>query len=280
MNNLLTRTLTGVILVLVMMGCIFLHPLAFGLLGLLILSGTYLELKNIILAKSSPLIVYGGLAFSVLFYIISFLVAAGIIEASYLLIALLIIPLLAVAEIYNKKSPCLASMAKVVFSFLFATVPYILMLFASFGFEGIGPILSHAFEPYNPAVVAGFFILLWINDSAAYLVGVTLGKNRLFERISPKKTWEGFFGGLVFTVLAAWLISGYFTFFKPTDWIIIGVIITIGATYGDLFESLLKREAGIKDSGTILPGHGGFLDRFDGVTLAFPLMFLYITFFG
>ncbi|MEE4115274.1 MAG: phosphatidate cytidylyltransferase [Marinilabiliaceae bacterium] len=280
MNNLLIRTITGIALVVVMMGCVFIHPLTFGLLGLVIVSGSYLELKNITLEKTPRVLVFAGLAFSGLAYIISFLVASGTISEVYLVLLLLIIPMLAVAGIYNTGSESFVTIAKLIFSILFVTTPYILMLFASFSFAGSRALLGHSFEIYNPAIVAGFFILLWINDSAAYLVGASIGKHRLFERISPKKSWEGFFGGLVFTLGAAWLISGFFTFLSRPDWIIIGGIITVGATYGDLFESLLKRNAGIKDSGNILPGHGGFLDRFDGLSFAFPLVFLYITFFG
>jgi phosphatidate cytidylyltransferase len=114
----------------------------------------------------------------------------------------------------------------------------------------------------------------------AYLIGVTLGKNRLFERISPKKSWEGFIGGVILAAAVSWLLSGWLGVVSPVKWIIISLIVSITGTLGDLVESMLKRSAGIKDSGNIMPGHGGFLDRFDSAVMSFPLVFLFISFFG
>jgi len=100
------------------------------------------------------------------------------------------------------------------------------------------------------------------------------------KRISPKKSWEGFFGGLILAAVVAWLLSGWLGVVDRMTWIIISIIISIAGTYGDLVESMLKRSIGVKDSGTIMPGHGGFLDRFDSAVLSFPLVFLFITLFG
>jgi phosphatidate cytidylyltransferase len=107
-----------------------------------------------------------------------------------------------------------------------------------------------------------------------------MGKHKLFKRVSPKKSWEGFFGGVVATLAVAWAISGWIDITGITGWMIIAVLISVGGTFGDLVESMLKRSAGAKDSGSIFPGHGGFLDRFDSVLFAWPLMYLFITFFG
>ena len=100
------------------------------------------------------------------------------------------------------------------------------------------------------------------------------------ERISPKKSWEGFFGGMITSVLAGWLLSGWLGVVDTRGWIIISLIISVAGTYGDLVESMLKRSMGVKDSGTIMPGHGGFLDRFDSALLSFPLVYLFLTLFG
>jgi phosphatidate cytidylyltransferase len=107
-----------------------------------------------------------------------------------------------------------------------------------------------------------------------------MGKHRLLERISPKKSWEGFAGGIIFSVLTAWLLSGWFGALDAGRWISVAMIVAVSGTFGDLIESMLKRSTGIKDSGTIMPGHGGFMDRFDSTLLSFPLVFLFITFFG
>ena len=119
------------------------------------------------------------------------------------------------------------------------------------------------------------FILIWTNDTFAYIVGKSIGKNKLFERISPKKTIEGFLGGLLFTIIAGYIISRYFTFSSPTSWIITAIILVIFGSLGDLVESKFKRNAGVKDSGTIMPGHGGILDRLDSIIFAIPFLFLY-----
>lgn len=126
------------------------------------------------------------------------------------------------------------------------------------------------------------FIFLWINDTGAFLVGCTFGRHRLFERISPKKTWEGFFGGLIFTLIAATLFWKYcpqsFAFdLDLPQWLLLGAIVTIFGTWGDLVESLIKRSLNIKDSGHLIPGHGGILDRIDSLLLAAPAVLIYLV---
>jgi phosphatidate cytidylyltransferase len=128
---------------------------------------------------------------------------------------------------------------------------------------------------YNPLPVLMIFVFIWLNDTSAFLIGSYFGKHRLFLRISPKKSWEGFFGGL-FIVVAVSLSFAYF--FKELTWIqwlFFALITIVSATWGDLTESLLKRACGVKDSGKILPGHGGILDRFDSAILASPSVYLY-----
>ena len=116
---------------------------------------------------------------------------------------------------------------------------------------------------YHPHRVMGILWLIWTNDTMAYLIGSQIGRRKLFERISPNKTWEGTIGGAICTVLMAWLISLYFNDFSTTQWLAVGAVIGIFGTLGDLVESMLKRSIGVKDSGNLLPGHGGLLDRFD-----------------
>ena len=122
----------------------------------------------------------------------------------------------------------------------------------------------------------GFFILLWANDTFAYLTGIIFGKHRLFERISPKKSWEGFFGGLVGTVVLSFLVAKLFPVLPFYHWMAVAALIVVFGVYGDLIESLLKRNLKIKDSGHFLPGHGGILDRFDSVLLAAPMVYFYL----
>jgi len=142
--------------------------------------------------------------------------------------------------------------------------------------------ISFGIIDYNPKIIIGLFILIWTNDTFAYIVGKSIGRTKLFERISPKKTVEGFFGGIIFAIIAGYLISKYyikasaqFSDKSILIWTIIAVIVGIIGTIGDLIESKFKRIAGVKDSGKIMPGHGGILDRLDSVIFVAPFVFLF-----
>ena len=147
-------------------------------------------------------------------------------------------------------------------------------------------LLNIIYTYFNPHMLLAVFIFIWLNDTGAFCVGSLIGKNRLFERISPKKSWEGFWGGLILCIISS--IGFYFwgnTFFKGPElpvWIGLSIIVSIFSTWGDLCESLIKRSLGVKDSGNILPGHGGILDRIDSLVLVSPSVLLYfciISFF-
>lgn len=145
----------------------------------------------------------------------------------------------------------------------------------------LGPLLSMvALGAYNPWVLAGIFILIWCFDSFAYLVGKYLGSHKMMPRISPKKTWEGFIGGTIFAGGAAALIWNYTSggdVLTLEQWLLLAVLVVASATLGDLFESALKRKHGIKDSGNMMPGHGGILDRIDSLLFAMPVSFLFLN---
>jgi phosphatidate cytidylyltransferase len=129
---------------------------------------------------------------------------------------------------------------------------------------------------YFPWIVFGYFILMWANDVFAYLSGTTFGKHKLMPRVSPKKTWEGLIGGALASIGAAYLVSLFAVEINYFHWIIVSIIIVTFGSLGDLTESLLKRQVGVKDSGSLLPGHGGILDRFDGVLLSAPFVLFYL----
>ena len=131
---------------------------------------------------------------------------------------------------------------------------------------------------YNPYLMICILVLIWVNDSFAFLVGKNIGSIKLFVSVSPKKTVEGFIGGIVFALLTAMLISKYNTDFTIINWVFIALIVSVIGTLGDLVESKFKRQANIKDSGTIMPGHGGILDRLDSLLFAAPFVYLYINF--
>jgi phosphatidate cytidylyltransferase len=165
----------------------------------------------------------------------------------------------------------ISRVSKYIYLLGYITLPFIFITKISFGVKD-----------YNPKIIIGLFILIWTNDTFAYLVGKSMGKHKLFERISPKKTIEGFLGGVVFACFAGYLISKLYI--KPNPnfsemsiliWTIIALIVGVFGTIGDLIESKFKRIAGVKDSGTIMPGHGGVLDRLDSVIFVAPIVFLF-----
>ena len=169
--------------------------------------------------------------------------------------------------LFNENQTTLNSYSKYVYLIGYIILPFLLITKIPFGKVG-----------YNPKIIISIFILIWTNDTFAYIVGKSIGKRKLFEKVSPKKTIEGFVGGVVFAVLASYIISKYYIEIVESNtfiWIITALIVSIFGTIGDLIESKFKRIAGVKDSGRIMPGHGGILDRLDSVIFATPIIFLF-----
>ncbi len=137
-------------------------------------------------------------------------------------------------------------------------------------------LIADYYETFNPNILLGTFILVWVNDTFAYLIGKTVGKQKLFPRISPKKTVEGFLGGLFFSCVSSYFIAKFTGTLDFTTWLIMSIIISVFGTLGDLIESKYKRQANVKDSGVIMPGHGGLLDRLDSIIFAAPFIYLFL----
>lgn len=199
------------------------------------------------------------------------LVSLQWIEPRMMLVNLLLLPLLLISELYYKSPTPFRNVALNVFGIFYIVIPFALL---SFFFN---PTLAPTGD--QPSVLLGFFILLWVYDSFAYLFGVWLGKHRLFERHSPKKSWEGLIGGFAAGFAAAFIIAGFWEEVSLLHWLVIAALVMIFGTFGDLAESMLKRSIKVKDSGSVLPGHGGLLDRFDAALLAAPAVFVYLMLF-
>lgn len=188
-------------------------------------------------------------------------------ELKYLLLIVPLIFSVFILELYKKNKIPFANISYTFVGFIFVTIPF--CFFFSLGFLA-------DFKVYNFHLPLAFLLLLWASDTGAYLFGVKFGKTRLFERHSPKKSWEGFLGGMFTSVLVSYFISTQFTEMSPLIWGGMAILIVSFGTLGDLVESMLKRSLDVKDSGTLLPGHGGFLDRFDGLLMAAPVVYVYL----
>jgi phosphatidate cytidylyltransferase len=280
LGNFYRRTLTAVWIVIFILGGFWLHPVSFFLTGLLLLAGAQYEYYLMIRSAGVRAQMVNGIVMGTAIYIISTFVAAGIIVKEYYLALFPIVVIIMITELYRKQDKPFDSLAHTFFAVIYVAIPFSLFPFSAFSRTGLDSLMAHGNLVFSPGIVVGFLLLLWAYDTGAYLTGISIGRHRLMERISPKKSWEGFFGGLVITILVAWLLSGWLGVVDTAGWIIISVIISIAGTYGDLIESMLKRSMGVKDSGTIMPGHGGFLDRFDSAIISFPLVYLFISLFG
>ena len=218
-----------------------------------------------------------GIITGTITYTISTLIASGLIPNKAFLVLIPMISIIMVVELYRRQDKPFDSLAHTFFSALYTVVPFSMFPFAAFSRTGLNSILPHANIIFSPGIIIGFFILIWANDTGAYLTGMSFGRHKLMERISPKKTWEGLIGGIIIASLVAWFLSDWLGVVDKIHWVIISLIISVAGTYGDLVESMLKRSIGVKDSGTIMPGHGGFLDRFDSAIISFPLVYLFIS---
>jgi phosphatidate cytidylyltransferase len=171
-----------------------------------------------------------------------------------------------IAEIFRAKSKPLQNVASSIFSVFYLALPLGLLMDASIDQQGA----------YSWLQVLFFFLFMWASDTGAYFTGMAFGKHKLLERLSPKKTIEGFFGGLILSMLTGWAAYSFLGGQSLSGWILGGALLSCTGTLGDLFESMLKRQANIKDSGNILPGHGGVLDRFDSTFFSAPVYFFMI----
>ncbi len=269
MKKLFTRTITGIVLVMIMLTAVFAGQYSYVALFLTIL---VIGLKEFLkFYQQSEIKPNRWLSYliSVLMFGISFCVAKGVIGGKYFLMLFPFFILIMASELFRNKQKPIENITVTIFSVVYLALPLSFINFIVFSEIIPG-------DSYSPKLLIALFILIWVYDSGAYLFGVSLGKHRLFERISPKKSWEGAIGGTFTALAAALIISGYVPEIKVIHWIAIGILTVVSSTFGDLTESMFKRYFEVKDSGQILPGHGGILDRFDSLMFAGPVIFVYL----
>ncbi|MGO1243113.1 MAG: phosphatidate cytidylyltransferase [Sphingobacterium sp.] len=260
-----TRAITGFFFIVILIGVVLWSPYSFVAFFVIMAGMCAFEFYRMIASESvRPLQVFGPLC-SVLAVGVTGLVLLELFPPSTLLLAVLLVLFTYILALFRKQGHPIADVSYTLFGLLYTAVPF--SFFIALGFIG---------GAYNAFIPLGFLIMLWTNDTGAYLAGRSFGRNKLFERISPKKTWEGFFGGVILAVFVGLNLARYFSELTSAQWVTMALIIGIFGTLGDLVESMLKRNLGVKDSGNILPGHGGLLDRFDGLLMAAPLVFIFL----
>ena len=276
-KNLIIRAITGIFYVAIMV-CGFLDPQAMILLFALITGMTIWEFTGLINAKDG---VTTNQFISTIAGVYFFLAVAGwriglvnnfIVFVPYLLTIIYLF----ISELYFKNQDAINDWAYTMLSQMYIALPFAMINIVAFETNEDGSVHFDTLLPLS------IFVFLWINDTGAYCSGSLFGKHKLFPRISPAKSWEGSIGGGIFVLIAAGIL-GYYTNFGELqhslnilEWMGLGLIVVFFGTWGDLVESLFKRTLGIKDSGNILPGHGGMLDRFDSSLMAIPAAVVYL----
>lgn len=272
-NNFIQRAVTGVLFVIVLVGCILYSPLSFGILFTIISALSVHEFAQLV-SKSSEVSInktITALGGAYLFLALMSFCTQQSVGARVFLPYLGLLLYMMITELYLKKKNPTGNWAYSMLSQLYVALPFALLNVLAFqNSPETGSVT------YNPILPLSIFVFIWLSDTGAYCVGSLIGKNRLFERISPKKSWEGSIGGGIFSIASSLGFAHFFPFMPGWQWVGLAIVVVIFGTWGDLTESLMKRQLGIKDSGNILPGHGGMLDRFDSALMAIPAAVVYL----
>lgn len=267
MNNFVKRTLSGFLFITLIISSILLSRFTFASVFAIISGWIVYEFHKISNVQPTvninPLV---GLFGAVLLFCCSFLYASGIKLCPVYTIYGLYVVVILISELYRQKANPINNWAYFILGQVLIALPFALLNFILF------------IDKWQPLLLLAVFVTIWVNDTGAYVIGVTFGKHRLFERISPKKSWEGFIGGALAALLSGYVFSLLIPQISLINWFIFSEIVVVFGTFGDLIESLIKRTIGVKDSGNVLPGHGGLLDRFDSMLLAAPVVYLYLSF--
>ncbi len=260
LKTLLTRTLSGLVYAIVVIGAILYGQITGGLLFLLFMLGGIYEFQKMLKIKSILPYISGILLFLSVYFKQQQLI---FITGSFLVLFLAFLPLLRKNRTHSPTS----FLGKLSLTFIYICVPFSLLARLPYVLDT---------NKYESSLLIGIIFLTWVSDSFAYLVGSFFGKHKLIEHISAKKTIEGFLGGFVFTIIFGYVLSLLFPVLQWNEWIVVSFIVAVFGVLGDLVESMFKRECNIKDSGAIMPGHGGILDRLDSIIFSTPFIFAYL----
>lgn len=272
-NNFIQRAVTGVLFVIVLVGCILYSPLSFGILFTIISALSVHEFAQLVnrsgeVSINKTITALGG---AYLFLALMSFCTQQSVGARIFLPYLGLLLYMMITELYLKKKNPTGNWAYSMLSQLYVALPFALLNVLAFQYS-----TETSSVTYNPILPLSIFVFIWLSDTGAYCTGSLIGRHRLFERISPKKSWEGSIGGGIFSIASSFVFAYFFSFMLWWQWVGLAIVVVIFGTWGDLTESLMKRQLGIKDSGNILPGHGGMLDRFDSALMVIPAAVVYL----
>jgi phosphatidate cytidylyltransferase len=262
-SNLVQRAITSLVGAVLILAALIYSDWTYFLIFATILGMSQMEFYKLSgLDGMLPLKSFGTIL-GLLIFTLTFLVEKEQFPHEYLYLIFPLVSLTFFIKLYKKtdKKP-FTGVAYTYLGIFYVAVPISLLNLAVFSVDAV----------YHYEILVGCLLILWASDTGAYFAGTRFGKTKLFERVSPKKSWEGFLGGAFSALIVAFVLSQYFVVLEDWKWLVIAGIIIIAGTYGDLIESLFKRSIEIKDSGSVLPGHGGFMDRFDGLLLSAPFI--------
>jgi len=268
LNNLIQRTITGIIFLTLVIGAIVFHQISFFILFELIIICSMYEFYSLAEKENYKPQKFYGIFIGAIGFAATFFYVNQYIGVKVFLPLIILTAGIFIFELYRRSEHMLADVGFTLLGIIYIALPLSLSNYI---------VIENG--DYHWKLLLGFFILTWTFDTFAYISGVSFGKHRLFERISPKKSWEGFFGGLIFTTIASYPVSLIFSELNLMQWAITAIIVSVVGTYGDLVESSIKRSHDKKDSGSMLPGHGGMLDRFDAILFSLPVFYIFLQLF-
>lgn len=266
MKELYTRAISGILYISLLLVCLnsqIALAVLFFVFGLICLA----EFNKLIGLKGVASYIIFVILYSLFFYWEFFAnTDRGFTETTQILhVITIFVLLILIKDLFSEKTIPLFESKRFIITTFYLTSGFIFL-----------NLIANYNQAFTPKILLGVFILAWVNDSFAFLLGKNFGKQKLFPRISPKKTVEGFLGGLFFASIASYFISRYTQTLDFSNWLIMAIIMSVFGTIGDLIESKFKRQADVKDSGVIMPGHGGLLDRLDSVIFASPFVYLFL----
>jgi phosphatidate cytidylyltransferase len=273
LNNFLQRLVSGIVYLTIVIGSLMLGKYTFGFAFLVIALLALAEYFNLTGMDRRSMQAIAGMLSGAFLFILAFLVFSGVLETGFLSLAILLPVLSLIPALFSNKTDSLKGSAKIFQALIYVMIPLAAMNYLVF------PACAGGMYTYR--IVLGILIFVWINDTGAYLSGSAFGRHKLIPRISPKKSWEGLIGGTLLTIGASfimnWIMGDMLAFH---NWLVLSVIVSIFGVLGDLTESLIKRNAGVKDSGNLMPGHGGALDRIDSILFVMPFAAAYLAIAG